>query len=280
MKKSFYLLFAFVLCICLISGCKDKNQKENETSLRTSSPDATQSTQSTEVEPTPTDAETSSPSSSQKQMDKETEAPTEQQTKDEPLFSEKDAKSFISTAYNKYEIYRGRECNINSPESIFPKKSGEAYVLPYFLDNYFYSSGKSINIHDDTDGILSDSEAAYLDKAYGFPHFSAVKISTVQSVFNEIFGKNTYRLSGGIENNCTQSGYYLMLGGRGGDGLSIFNDYRISNIQISNEIARVTVSESWSVMDDNGDFHDVSAKTTYILGITNGSVYLQDVIFN
>ncbi len=31
MKKSFYLLFAFVLCICLISGCKDKNQKENET---------------------------------------------------------------------------------------------------------------------------------------------------------------------------------------------------------------------------------------------------------
>ena len=280
MKKSFYLLFAFVLCICLISGCKDKNQKENETSLSTSSPDATQSTQSTEVEPTPTDAETSSPSSSQKQTDKETEAPTEQQTEAEPLFSEKDAKSFISTAYNKYKIYIGREWNINSPKSIFPKESGGSCVLPYFLDNYFCYTGKDINIHDDTDGILSDSEAAYLDKAYDFPHFSAVKISTVQSVFNEIFGKNTYRLSGGIENNCTQSGYYLMLGGRGGDGQSILNDYRISNIQISNEIARVTVSESWSVMDDNRDLHDVSAKTTYILGITNGSVYLQDVIFN
>ena len=278
MKKSLYLLFAFVLCICLISGCKDKNQKESDTSLSTSLPDATQSTQSTEVEPTPTEEEPSS--SSQTQTNKETEAPTEQQTKAEPLISEKDAKSFISNAYNKYEIYRGREWNIKSPESIFPKKSGGAYVLPYFLDNYFYAFGKSINIHDDTDGILTDSEAAYLDKAYDFPYFSAVKISTIQSVFNEIFGKNTYRLSGRIENNCTQSGYYLMLGGRGGDGQSILKDYRISNIQINNEIASVTVSESWSVMDDNRDFHDVSAKTTYILGITNGSVYLKDVIFN
>lgn len=239
MKKTFYLLFTLILCICLIAGCKGTNQQDNTTSSN-----------------------------------------TEEQTTSKNLISEKDATAFVSNLYDKYEIYRSREWNIRSPQSVFPQKSENSCVIPYFLDSYFYLAGKEFNIHEDTDGILTDSEADLLEKTDGISYFSAIKISEVQKAVNEIFGSDKYRISGGIENNCTESGYYVMPGGRGGDAVSAFKDYSISNSQINESTASVTVSENWQEVGSDGVCRDVSVKTTYIIGCNQCFLYLENVIFD
>ena len=239
MKKSFYLLFTLIFCVCLIAGCNGKNQQENTAP-----------------------------------------ANTEEQTTSTNPVSEKDAAAFVSNLYDKYEIYRSREWNIRSPKSIFPQKSENSYVLPYFLDNYFYLAGKEFNIHEDADGILTDGEEDFFDKTYGIPYFSAIKISEVQKAVNEIFGSDKYQISGGIENNCTESGYYVMPGGRGGDAVLALKDYSISNSRINESGASVSVSENWQEVGSDGICRDVSVKTTYIIGYEKGFLYLENVIFD
>ena len=125
-------------------------------------------------------------------------------------------------------------------------------------------------------GSVTEITISRPSEAFG----SRFKISEVQKAVNEIFGSDKYQISGGIENNCTESGYYVMPGGRGGDAVLALKDYSISNSRINESGASVSVSENWQEVGSDGVCRDVSVKTTYIIGYEKGFLYLENVIFD
>ncbi len=280
MKRTFCLIFTVFLCLTFFASCK-KNS-ETDVIIETTS-ETMNNTEPVTEEVTTEQPKTEAPTESAKKTERTSKTEKNKNGETIPPISEADAVSFVTKLYERYDIESVKVWNgvkTATKDLFFPTKNSGVYVLPIYLDEYLYQSGTEINLaKDDTSWILTEEEEKYLETYFNENlYFSVCKLTDLQKTIDDIYGEGFYTFGGKIENMYTESGYFLMEVGRGGDSSYSLESYKFSSYTPDKDSVSVTVTENWKEYDwTNDSFDRYTSTTTYILALNGSSVYLKDL---